>query len=69
VPVSPGEIAWALLDADREPLGGGRFVLLTAEAAEAERGRLRSAAGEMVDKEVQDMTAAVLGEAERTYLW
>ena len=68
-PVPTGTVAWALFDAARDRLGGGRFVVLTSEAAEAERRRFRDAAARVVDAQQSDMAAAVLAAADHAYLW
>jgi len=66
VPIPAGRADWVLLDADRELLGGGHFVILTTDAADAERRRFLSAAGGM---EPLGLTAAVLAQVDHVYLW
>jgi hypothetical protein len=69
VPIPTGAVAWDLLDAKRESLGGGCFLILTAEAAETERQRFHRAAIEMLGAEQESLMAAVLAEADRACLW
>jgi hypothetical protein len=69
VPAPAGPIGWDLLDAGRKSLGGGRFLILTAEAAEGERQRFRRSAVEIFGTERESLMAAVLAEADRAYLW
>ena len=68
-PIPAGPVAWVLLDADREVLGGGHMVILTTEIAEAERERFRSAAIKLDEPELLDLMTAVLAHADRAYLW
>jgi hypothetical protein len=68
-PVFAGPVTWVLLDAARDTLGGGRFVVLTPEAAEAERQRFANEASSLGSGEPQGLTAAVLAEADQAYLW
>lgn len=68
-PPPAGTIRWLLLDADGATLGGGQFVILTPEAAQAEKERYLDAAARLEGQGPIDLSAAVLAEADRTYLW
>jgi hypothetical protein len=68
-PAPEGTITWTLVDSDGESLGGGQFVILAEAAAEAERQRFLQAAGRLEGKGPVGLSAAVLAEADRAYLW